>query len=154
MTDCARCDWSVRVHCSSIKHAAYVTRNDFSYIRFQGCHYKIEMNHLTNQSRESQGTWNSEYKGTNTFFKRNNTVSWQDLNLCLSTFLALFRNRSLVTGLIQGTFHITAGHGGCRTFSVDVTLSFQLVLFYFRVRYVRLTWFVFRFNRCYNFFFF
>ena len=26
LTNCARCDWSVRVHYSSIKHAAYVTR--------------------------------------------------------------------------------------------------------------------------------
>ena len=25
-SNCARCDWSVRVHYSSIKHAAYVTR--------------------------------------------------------------------------------------------------------------------------------
>ena len=26
LTNCARCDWSVRVHYSSIKHAAYITR--------------------------------------------------------------------------------------------------------------------------------
>ena len=37
LTNCARCDWSVQVHYSSIKHAAYVThvlyRHEFERAR-------------------------------------------------------------------------------------------------------------------------
>ena len=49
--NCARCDWPVRVHYSSIKHAAYVTRVLYGVIMHAA--YRLRAAPIFSQSVES-----------------------------------------------------------------------------------------------------